>query len=146
MSILSWLGTGSHRRAIERFMIKLLNQKELLEATQRHDRESQRVPAVLEVRVLPWDGHQPIYEEAFFTTTRDITLSGISIVASGPFPIDAEVVLSIYVEGEYHHFLFGTRHSTRLGPESFLIGLEGIRPLPSSHQLSQGLQPRGTGR
>jgi hypothetical protein len=135
MSILGWFGTSNQRRSVERFMIKLLNQKELLESSQRNGREEKRVPVVLEARVVPWDGQHPVMEEAFFTTTRDITLSGLSIVASGPLPNNAELVVSVFVEGEYHHLLFRTRHSTRLGPESFLIGLEAVRQLPSSHEL-----------
>jgi hypothetical protein len=135
MSILDWLGTGNQRRAVERLLIKLINQKELLEASRRNDRESSRVPVVLEARVVPWDGKHPVMQEAFLTTTRDITLSGLSVVASGPLPLGSEVVTSIYVEGDYHHLLCRIRHATPLGPESFLIGLEASRQLPSSHEL-----------
>ncbi len=89
MSILGWFGTSNQRRSVERFMIKLLKPKELLESSQRNGREEKRVPVVLEARVVPWDGQHPVMEEAFFTTTRDITLSGLSIVASGPLPNNA---------------------------------------------------------
>jgi hypothetical protein len=135
MSILNWMGAGQQRRSVERLMIKLINQKQLLEASRRNDREGSRVPVVLEARVVPWDGRHPVLEEAFFTTTRDITLSGLSIVASGPLPIDAELVISVFIDGEYHHLLCRIRHATSLGPESFLIGVEAIKQLPGSHEL-----------
>lgn len=136
MNIFGWLESSSQRRAVERFMVKLINQKHLLERTQDHDRQEPRTPASLEIAVTEWQGHAPVPNTTFLTSTRDITLTGLSFLSAQPVPAGQRVALSIYVEGERHHLLGEVKHSTRLGPATLLVGCEVLAPLPSLPELT----------
>ena len=142
MSIFDWLCTRSQRQAVERFMVKLVNQKQLLERTKRSDRQEGRTSASFEMRVLSWNGSQLERDSEFFTTTRDINLRGLSFVSPVPFAPGERLAVSIFVEEESHHMLAEVRHDTSLGPSTILIGCEIIGPLASTPELQINLATR----
>jgi hypothetical protein len=136
MQILDWLTSSSKRRAAERFMVKLINYRDLLERTRDSHREETRTPVSLEVRVTPWNAGELDPTNAFFGPTRDLTPSGLSFISPRLFSPDEKIALSIFADGEYHHVQAEIRHATPLGPETFLVGCSVEAPLSASTALS----------
>lgn len=134
MSIFDWLSQSSQKRAVERFMVKIINHQQLL-ANTRKDREQSRTPISLGLRVVEWNDGGVDPDIAFDSATRDVTLQGISFVSPRPFAPREKLAISILFEGEYHHLLGEVRHTTMLGTRQLLIGCQLLSPLPSMPEL-----------
>lgn len=135
MSIFDWMTTGTQKRSIERFLVKLINHKQLLESKPFADREETRAPAAFEVRVMNWDHRRGDPSTAFFTATRDLTTSGLSFLSHRSFAFGERIAVSIHFESEYHHFLCEVKHCTGLGPREMLVGCSILTRLNPTREL-----------
>ena len=140
MNIFEWMTSSQKKRAIERFMLKLINRKHLEENRPVPDREEPRCHVSLEVRVMDWTGRRGDPATAFSTVTRDITTTGVSFVADRVFAPEARVVVSIYFDLEYHHLLCEVRHCTPLGRRQNLIGCVVVSKLDPTPELAAPLE------
>lgn len=136
MNIFEWMTSGSQKRAIERFMVKLINHKQLLENKPFPERDEPRMSATFEARVMPWTGKRGDPAEAFFTVTRDVTMSGLSFTAAQVYAPEERLAVSIYFQMEFHHLLCEVRHCTSLGHEENLVGCVVVAKLDPTPELA----------
>lgn len=136
MSIFDWMTTATQKRSIERFLVKLINHKQVLENQPYADREESRFPAAFEVRVMRWNHRRGDPETSFFTATRDLTTSGLSFLADRSFAIGDRLAVSIFFEREYHHLLCEVKHCTGLGPHEMLVGCTVLAKLNPTDELN----------
>lgn len=136
MNIFEWMTSAQQKRAVERFMVKLINHKQLLENQPESDRGESRYHASFETRVMDWNGKRGEPQTAFFTVTRDITASGLAFLTSRIYATEDRVAVSILFEGEYHHLLCEVRHCTPLGREVNLVGTVALSHLDPTPELA----------
>lgn len=136
MNIFEWMTSSQQKRVIERFMVKLINQKQLLENKPFPERDEPRMAASFEARVMAWNGKKADPSSAFFTVTRDLTMSGLSFISNHVYSPEERVAVSIYFEMEYHHLLCEVRHCTSLGHEENLVGCVVVAKLDPTPELA----------
>ena len=116
-------GSRKQERDAQRVLLRLMNQHSSTQGVfPDGPRDETRMNLTLVVLVIPTVGKEPIVDEAYTATTKDVSSSGMSIVSTVPYE-GSELAIGFASDGELQFLRGEIRHREALSGGFHLMGV-----------------------
>jgi hypothetical protein len=119
------------RREAQGFLTKIINnQSSALRALQDGPRGDRRCNASLPAYIVPMRGSQPDVMAAVATVTKELSVSGVSVVLCEPL-VTADVLIGVHFDGTAYFFRARVCHQDPMGAGMWQTGFEISELVPN---------------